>query len=29
VTFDLQLLAEEAILTLDGGGPAELRVSVP
>lgn len=29
VAFDLQLLAEEAILTLDGGGPAELRVSVP
>jgi hypothetical protein len=29
VAFDLQLLAEEAILTLDDGGPAELRVSVP
>jgi hypothetical protein len=29
VAFDLQLLAEEAILTLDGGGAAELRVSVP
>jgi hypothetical protein len=29
VSFDLQLLAEEAILTLDGGGPAELRVAVP
>lgn len=29
VAFDLQLLAEESILTLDGGGPAELRVSVP
>jgi hypothetical protein len=29
VAFDLQLLAGEAILTLDGGGPAELRVHVP
>jgi hypothetical protein len=29
VSFDLQLLAEEAILTLDEGGRAELRVSVP
>ncbi len=29
VAFDLQLLAGEAILTLDGGGPAEVRVSVP
>jgi hypothetical protein len=29
VSFDLQVLADEAILTLDGGGPAELRVSVP
>jgi hypothetical protein len=29
VSFDLQLLAGEAILTLDDGEPAELRVSVP
>ncbi len=29
VSFDLQLLAGEAILTLDAGGRAELRVSVP
>jgi hypothetical protein len=29
VAFDLQLLAGEKILTLDRGGPAELRVSVP
>jgi hypothetical protein len=29
VEFDLQLLAGEAILRLDGGEPAELRVSVP
>jgi len=28
VSFDLQVLADEAILTLDGGGPAELRVAV-
>jgi hypothetical protein len=29
VAFDLQVLAEEAILTLEAGGPAELRVEVP
>jgi hypothetical protein len=29
VEFDLQLLAGEAILLLEGGEPAELRVSVP
>jgi hypothetical protein len=29
VSFDLQVLAGEAILTLDGGDLAELRVSVP
>jgi hypothetical protein len=29
VAFDLQLLADEAILTLEGGDPAELRVSIP
>lgn len=29
VEFDLQVLAGEAILLLEGGGPAELRVSVP
>lgn len=29
VDFDLQLLAGEAILLLEGGEPAELRVSVP
>ena len=28
VSFDLQVLAGESILTLDGGGPAELRVAV-
>ncbi|HEX2141743.1 MAG TPA: hypothetical protein VHK28_05630 [Candidatus Limnocylindria bacterium] len=27
--FDLQLLAGEALLTLEGGEPAELRVAVP
>jgi len=27
--FDLQVLAEEAILTLEDGGPGELRVQVP
>lgn len=29
VAFDLQVLAGEAILSLDGGEPAELRVEVP
>jgi hypothetical protein len=29
VEFDLQVLAGEAILLLEGGAPAELRVSVP
>lgn len=29
VAFDLQLLAGEAFLVLEGGGPAELRVEVP
>ncbi|HEX2193935.1 MAG TPA: hypothetical protein VHK63_03120, partial [Candidatus Limnocylindria bacterium] len=29
VDFDLQLLAEEALLRLDDGRPAELRVQVP
>jgi hypothetical protein len=29
VAFDLQLLAGEALLTADAGGPAETRVSVP
>jgi hypothetical protein len=29
VDFDLQVLADERVLTLPGGGPAELRVSVP
>lgn len=29
VAFDLQLLAGEAILTLEAGGPAEVRVTVP
>lgn len=29
VAFDLQLLAGEALLTNDAGGPAALRVSVP
>jgi hypothetical protein len=29
VEFDLQVLAGEAILLLEGGEPAELRVSVP
>lgn len=29
VSFDLQLLAGESILTLEGGEPAELRVEVP
>lgn len=29
VAFDLQLLAGEAILTLEGGGPAEVRITVP
>lgn len=29
IAFDLQLLAGNAILTLDGGGQAELRVEVP
>ena len=29
VSFDLQILADEAILTTEGGDPAELRVSVP
>ena len=29
VAFDLQVLADDAILTLEGGGPAELRVSIP
>lgn len=29
VSFDLQVLADEAILTLDDGEPAEVRVSVP
>jgi hypothetical protein len=29
VAFDLQLLAGEAILSLEDGAPAELRVSVP
>jgi hypothetical protein len=29
VAFDLQILSTESILTLQGGEPAELRVSVP
>jgi hypothetical protein len=29
VAFDLQLLAGNDLLTVDGGGPAELRVEVP
>lgn len=29
VSFDLQILSTESILTLQGGEPAELRVSVP
>jgi hypothetical protein len=29
VAFDLQVLSDEAILTLRGGEPAELRVSIP
>lgn len=29
VAFDLQLLARNSLLTLDGGNPAELRVEVP
>lgn len=29
VAFDLQLLARNDLLTLDGSGPAELRVEVP
>lgn len=29
VAFDLQVLSDEALLTLDDGRPAELRVSVP
>jgi hypothetical protein len=29
VAFDLQVLAGESVLTLDGGGPAEVRVQVP
>jgi hypothetical protein len=29
VSFDLQILAGEALLTLEDGGPAWLRVSVP
>ena len=29
VAFDLQLLAGEAIMQLDSGGPAELRVQLP
>lgn len=29
VDFDLQLLAGEAILTLEAGGPAEVRVTIP
>jgi hypothetical protein len=29
VSFDLQVLAGEALLTLEGGGPAWVRVSVP
>lgn len=29
VAFDLQILAGEAILTLEGGTPAELRIEVP
>ena len=29
VSFDLQLLAGEALLTLPDGGPAELRIEVP
>jgi hypothetical protein len=29
VAFDLQVLAGEAILSLEDGAPAELRVSVP
>ena len=29
VAFDLQLLAGERLLTVEGGGPAELRVEVP
>jgi hypothetical protein len=29
VSFDLQLLADNALLNLPGGEPAELRVQVP
>jgi hypothetical protein len=29
ISFDLQILAGEAILALDDGSPAELRVTVP
>ena len=29
VAFDLQLLAGNDLLSVDGGGPAELRVEVP
>jgi hypothetical protein len=29
VAFDLQVLAAESVLTLDGGGPAEVRVQAP
>jgi hypothetical protein len=29
ISFDLQALSDEAILTLDSGEPAELRISVP
>jgi hypothetical protein len=29
VAFDLQVLAGEALLVLDDGAPAELRVEVP
>jgi len=29
LAFDLQLLAGEALLKLEEGGPAELRVEIP
>jgi hypothetical protein len=29
VAFDLQVLAGEALLELEGGEPAELRIAVP
>jgi hypothetical protein len=29
IAFDLQVLARNDLLTIDGGGPAELRVEVP